>query len=346
MKTIAVHKIDAATLAEKHAITQNYLDRILPLLPSRPDLLRNCATNAKALAAGGVALGEEAQAPARLRLSSRLSALQYAHATSAQPTTIELDDGSLLTVAGDTDPSEINFQFWIEATWCALACGDVVAQRWLAAVDFAQLSPDGVRFNDYLQPYAAALRALITTEGDLADLLEQAIATCEPSSPALASTQQRIDQLDYPVLKALFLLLSEEPDDFDAALVEVLEGHRDFWKGGENALAEDGMICLPALALRRMAAQRAQDVQVASPYMPDSVWQAAAPAKLCLCPYCLVPKPAAASRCGVCQRETDKDAPVELSLARFIKGPYKACSHCAMPVDTIAVTCPRCRQRP
>ncbi len=346
MKTIAVHKINAATLAEKHAITQSYLDDILPLLPNRPDVLRGCATNAMALAAGGVALGEEAQAPARLRLSARLSALQYAHATSTEATTIELEDGTLLTVEGDTDPSDINFQFWIEAMWCALACGDVVAQRWLAAVDFAQLSPDEVRFNDYLQPYAATLRALVTAEGELADLLEQAIAECEPSSPALASTQQRIDQLDFPVLKALFVLLSEEPDDFDTALVDVLEGHRAFWKGGDNALAEDGMICLTALALRRMAAQRAQEVQVASPYMPDSVWQAEGPAKLCLCPYCLIPKSADASRCGVCQRETGSDAPVELSIARFIQGPYKACRHCAMPVDKIAVTCPRCRKRP
>ncbi|MBA3547989.1 MAG: immunity 49 family protein [Nannocystis sp.] len=346
MKTIPAHKIDAAMLAEKHAITLSYLDDILPLLPNRPDVLRGCALNAMALAAGGVALGEDAQAPARLRLSARLSALQYAHAASEAASTIELEDGSLLTVEGETDESEINFQYWLDAMWCALACGDVVAQHWLAAVDFARLAPEGIRFNAYLQPYAGSLRSLVSGEGEIAELLEQAIARCEPSSPELEFTQKRIDQLDYPALKALFLLLADEPEDFDEALIQLLEGHRKFWQSPQNALAEDGRICLPALALRRMAAQRAQDVAVQSPYLPASVWQAAAPTALSLCPYCLSPKSPAASHCGVCQRDTRNDAPLELSSTRFIKGPHKACRPCAMPVDILAVTCPRCRKRP
>lgn len=345
MKTIPAHRIDAATLAEKHAITQSYLDDILPLLPKRADLLHNCARNAMALAAGGVALGEDAQAPARLRLSARLSALHFAHAASGA-TTIELEDGSLLTVEGEIDESIINFQYWLDAMWCALACGDVVAQHWLAAVDFARLAPEGIRFNAYLEPYAGCLRSLVTGEGKIAVLLEDAIRRCEPSSPQLAFTQKRIDGLDYPALKALYRLLADEPEDFDEALIEVIEGHRAFWQRAENALAEDGMICLPALALRRMAAQRAQNVAVQSPYLPTSVWQAAAPTALSVCPYCLSPKSPAASHCGVCQRDTRSDAPLELDTARFIAGRHNPCRHCAMPVDSLAVTCPRCRKRP
>lgn len=347
MKTIPAHKIDAATLAEKHAITQSYLDDILPLLPKRPDVLRGCALNAMALAAGGVALGEEALATARLRLSARLSALQYAHAAAGETaSTIELEDGRLLTVEGETDESEINFQYWIDAMWCALACGDVVAQHWLAAVDFSRLAPEGIHFNAYLQPYAASLRALVSGEGKIADLLDDAITRCEPSSPELEFTQERIDRLDYPALKALFLLLADEPEEFDEALIELLEGHRAFWRSAENALAEDGLICLPALALRRMAALRAQKVAVQSPYLPDSVWQAAVPTNLTLCPYCLSPKSPLPSHCGVCHRDTRSDAPLELSIASFLKGPHKPCRHCAMPVDSRAVTCPRCRKRP
>lgn len=346
MKKIPAHKIDPATLAEKHAITQSYLDTILPQLPNRPDVLRGCALNALALAAGGVALGESERAPSRLRLSARLSALQYAHAASDSATTIALEDGSLLTVEGETDETEINFQYWLDAMWCALACGDLVAQHWLAAVDFALLAPEGVGFNAYLEPYAASLRSLVSGEGELAALLKDAIERCEPSGPEFGSTQQRIDQLDYPVLKALFRLLASEPGAFDQALIDVLEGHRKFWQSPKKALAEDGMICLPALALRRMAAQRAQDVAVQSPYLPDSVWQAAAPSALTLCPYCVEPKSPAASHCGLCRRATGNDAPLELGTARFIEGPRKPCRKCAMPVDTLAVTCPRCRKKP
>ncbi len=346
VKKIPAHKIDPATLAEKHAITQGYLDMILPKLPNRPDVLRNCALNALALAAGGVVLGEREQAPSRLRLSARLSALQYAHAAGESATTIELEDGSLLTVEGETDETEINFQYWLDAMWCALACGDLVAQHWLAAVDFARLAPEGVGFNAYLAPYAACLRSLVSGEGELAALLEDAIAHCEPSGPEFASTQERIDQLDYPVLKALFKLLADEPEDFDKALVDVLEGHRKFWQSPKKALAQGGLICLTGLALRRMAAQRGQDVAVQSPYLPDDVWQAGPPAALTLCPYCVVPKSPDASHCGVCRRDTGNDAPLELATARFIEGPRKPCRKCAMPVDALAVTCPRCRKKP
>ena len=344
MKQPDTHAIERTVVTEKTQISRDFLDTVLDDLGERPDLLPTVFRREVQLAAGLAhsARGAAKAAPELVR-AARSAALMFVHAWHRNPTTFIALGGKLdVELQGEVDPSFVSAPAWIEAMWCALACGDVFAQQWLATVPPAQLKPAGVQHGSYAFALGEFLRSMVTRDGRHGEWLAQAIEASDDSGDrALQATRDWADGIDFPALRAAFHLLSEDAPGFDEALFELHEQHKGYWSTGENKLAVDGLLSLRGCALLRLAAQLKVKTGFASGYMPPAVWQAPAVPHALRCPYCVAPLPEGAPACGPCGR-TIQDAPLEISAAAA-HAQRTPCKTCAYPLPKLAVLCAQCR---
>jgi hypothetical protein len=346
MKNVPAHSIERSFLEQKAGSTRKYLDELFDQLPERADLLSIYAKTAIEYAAVVTALHKGDDPVAWLRRAARAYALMFVKLEHpSEGSAIELDDDTTLTVPGSADADRAAAPHWIEAMWCALAVDDPIAQHWLTTVDTDALRPQGVLFNDYVFDYAKFLRSIVQRDASHSQWLGAAIEHCEPSSPQLEETRDWIDHFDYPALRTSYQLLVGDAAKFNEALEDLLQNHRAYWSASSHSRALQGLLSLPASALRRLADAQELEVEVESPYMPAQVWQAPAPERVLTCPYCVGPKPASAAHCALCGRDTSKDAAMELTTGKFRAQQTKSCTSCGFRVHTLANTCPRCRKR-
>jgi hypothetical protein len=337
------HVIERTVVTQKNEISRDFLETVLDDLGERPDVLPTVFRREVQLAAGLASNPRTAKkAPAELVRAARCAGLMFVHAAHGNARTfIALDDKIQVDLQGKVDPSFVHAPAWVEAMWCALACGDELAQEWLATVPPSGLPAEGVRHGRYLLPLGEFLRSLVTRDGRHGDWLAQAIeASGDKGDAALRATHDSADQIQLPALRAAFHWLSDDPDGFDEALALLHDGHRRYWSSAENRLAVDGLLSLRGCALLRLAARSGFRPAFTSAYMPAAIWQAPPVTQPVCCPYCVLPLPQEAPACGPCGRAI-QDALLELPARA---GPRTPCSRCAYPLQRLAVICPQCRQ--
>jgi hypothetical protein len=339
-----IHAIERSVVTEKNQISRDFLDTVLDDLGERPDLLPTVFRREVQLAAG---LAHSARAAAKavpeLVRAARSAALMFVHARHGNPSTfIALDSKLDVVLQGDVDPSFVSAPAWIEAMWCALACGDAFSQQWLATVPPSELKPAGVQHGRYAFALGEFLRSLVTRDGRHGEWLAQAIeASDDGGDRALQAGRDWADGIDFPALRAAFHLLSDDAAGLDEALHELHEQHKAYWSTAENKLAVDGLLSLRGCALLRLAGQMKVKAGFASGYMPPAVWQAPAVPHALRCPYCVAPLADGATACGPCGR-TVQDAPLELPAAAA-DAQRTPCKTCAYPLPKLAVLCAQCR---
>lgn len=344
MKQRDTHAIERSVVAEKNEISRDFLDTVLDDLGERPDVLPTVFRREVQLAAGLASNTRTAKkAAAELVRGARTAALMFVHAWHRNASTfIALDEELDVELRGDVDPGAVHAPAWIEAMWCALACGDAFAQQWLSTVPPSQLKPAGVQHGRYALATGEFLRSLVTRDGRHGDWLAQAIeAAGDEGEAALRATRDWVDDIEFPALRAAFHWLSDDAEGFDEALGLLHEGHARQWSSGENRLAVDGLLSLRGCALLRLAAQSGLKSGFASGYMPAAVWQTPAVPHAVSCPYCAIALAPDAPACGPCGRPL-RDAPLELPAGSA--GARAPCSRCGYPLHRLALLCPQCRQ--
>jgi hypothetical protein len=342
MRTVASHTIEKSVIVAKNRISIDFIDNRLDDLAERPDALPTMYRRCLQLAAGYCATGAGERGPAALRLSARTAALMFVHAHHANESTfILLDEKTPVELAGTIDESLVNAPAWVDSMWCALAAGDGLAQEWLSTVAPTDLVPAGVRHGRYVFALGECLRSLVTQDGRHGEWLVKATGQCDAAAdPTLEPVLDWVDDIDFPSLRALFHALEGDGPNFNAALVDVLEGHRRYWSSAENALAIDGLLSMRACALCRLAAALGVEIEIASDYMPPVIWRAETAHPL-RCPYCVGPLPEGAPACGLCGSAL-KDAPLEITRPSP-RSEHAPCVTCAYPLHRFATLCPACR---
>ena len=131
MKQRDPHVIEGTVVTQKNEISRDFLDTALDDLGERPDLLPTVFRREVQLAAGLASNGRTARkAPAELVRAARSATLMFVHAAHRNARTfIALDDDIPVDLQGEVDPSFVHAPAWVEAMWCALACGDELTQE-------------------------------------------------------------------------------------------------------------------------------------------------------------------------------------------------------------------------
>ncbi|HKY01818.1 MAG TPA: immunity 49 family protein [Burkholderiales bacterium] len=344
--TVPAHPFQHDILSEKTDNTRAFLERVQAMIPERPDLLGPYSRRAVEYAAGIYALPLKENGVEWIGRSARAGALLFANRMHGdEGCAIQLDAKTILRVTTPGDTSEAHAPAWIRTMWSALASNDPIAQNWLAAVDEGALQAEGIRYNAYQLPYMRFLRALVLQDGTHEWQLEEAIEGCDADALEVPEALDEMDHFDYPALKACFHLLDGDSQGFENALKDVLQSHKRYWSRKEFAMAVQGLISVPACALRRLAVARGLNINLSSPYMPEAVWQAAPPSMLECCPYCVIPKPPEAPHCGLCGLDTLRDAPLDIATVQYRSDIRKVCSQCDFRMHELATQCPRCRTK-
>ncbi|QRK09609.1 immunity 49 family protein [Archangium violaceum] len=93
--------------------------------------------------------------------------------------------------------------------------------------------------------------------------IEELIAKCSSDT---ASKDDRQSVL--PEVQALRAVATQDTKLLDESLAEVVKAHEVQAKRGELKLRSEGFICLPAMALAKLAQERGMQCGVKSPYLP------------------------------------------------------------------------------
>jgi hypothetical protein len=345
MTAITFAAFDAAAADRKTHDAREFVDELAPEIGSQshalPMFIGQCT-----VAAAGLALDNEPAAPQYLARGARAAALLCMGAMHpGEAPAIVLDETYVAELDGEIDPSLVNGREWLDAMWAALAVGDLVAQRWLAAVETARLEPAGVTLPPQVLPMVDLLRALALRDGSHGAALIAALEALAVDSPIAAELRDYTEAIDEPALRACAALLGDAPERFASALEALLRKHAAMHAGGGFGSSNLALLSLPACALRRLAEQKGWQPPVTSGYMPEVIWRASSAAEVQTCPYCVYPMPPQAALCGLCGERSGRDAPLDFTGAAYLREPLQGCGHCAYPMLKLAVRCPRCRTR-
>lgn len=345
MTAVPLAPFDTAAADRKTRDAREFVDELAPDIGAQPHALPMFISQCT-VAAAGLALDNEAEAPQYLARGARAAALLCIGAQHPGETpAIALDAEQVAVLDGEIDPSLANAREWLDAMWAALAVGDLIAQRWLAAVDADRLEPAGVALPPQARPMVDLLRALALRDGSHGAALIAALEALAVENPAAAALREYTEAIDEPALRACAALLGDDSDRFAQALEALLRRHAARHAGGGFGSSNRALLSLPACALRRLAVQKGWQPAVTSGYMPELVWRAAATAEVQTCPYCVYPLPPQAACCGLCGERSGRDAPLDFTGAAYVREPLAACGQCGYPMLKLAVRCPRCRTR-
>ncbi len=198
-----------------------------------------------------------------LRRASQLGAALFRVALAEPGTEAEVTiDGRTLRYPAERGEAA-GAGTWHTATALALITGarEDLAPLVLTGPAFAR--PDGSAFAAYRE----ALHAYLTG--------------ADPESAARRALEQDEKAKDWGFAMPPAVLLSQlvegDEESFNLALADALEAHRAYYEVADRATDPDAAVNLDALALACHARRRGWAVRVESPYLPQSLLQAAEP---------------------------------------------------------------------
>ncbi|MFF7358637.1 immunity 49 family protein [Streptomyces filipinensis] len=200
---------------------------------------------------------------ANLRLASQTGAALFRIALAEPGTEAEvIVDGRTLRYQAERD-EEAGAGNWQTATAFALITGarEDLAPLVLTGPTFAR--PDRSAFSAYREALHAYLKGN------------------DPERAAERALQQAEKARDWGFAMPPAVLLSQlvegDEESFNLALADALEAHRDYYQVADRADDPDASVNLDILALACHARRRGWSIRVESPYLPQSLLQAAEP---------------------------------------------------------------------
>ncbi|WP_166028416.1 immunity 49 family protein [Streptomyces chilikensis] len=200
---------------------------------------------------------------ARLRLASQMGAALFRIALAEPGTEAQVTIGGRTLRYPAKRGEEACAHNWQRATAFALITGarEDLAPLVLTGPAFAR--PDDSAFAAYSEALHAYLKGV------------------DPEPAAQRALQQAEKAKDWGFAMPPAVLLSQlvegDEESFNLALADALEAHRDYYRVADRSDDPDVSVNLDVLALACHARRRGWAIRVESPYLPQSVLQAAKP---------------------------------------------------------------------
>lgn len=207
--------------------------------------------------------GVTAPLPANLRLASRMGAALFRNALAEPGTEVELTiDGRTRRYRAERCEAA-GPGIWQKATAFALITGarEDLAPLVLTGPAFAR--PDGSAFAAYREALHAYLKGVDP----------------EPAAQRALEQDEKAKDWGFAMPPAVLLsqLVEGDEESFNLALADALEAHRAYYQVADRADDPDASVNLDVLALACHARRRGWAIRVESPYLPQSLLQAAEP---------------------------------------------------------------------
>ncbi|MFH9010290.1 immunity 49 family protein [Streptomyces sp. NPDC017943] len=160
---------------------------------------------------------------------------------------------------------------WLTSFYLAVICRDNDRVDQLAHVPVSFLRESGAEFDEYVYAWVETLQHFWFGRQETWDTLVTAVDGTTPEAARIAGPELMLKIL-HPPLELFQRCLRREAEQFNAALVDALTWHKEFWTANEaRSLSGEGLVALAPLALACMAYDAGLPVEVESEYIPRAL---------------------------------------------------------------------------
>lgn len=162
---------------------------------------------------------------------------------------------------------------WLTSFYLAAICRENERLNRLAQVPISFLRESGAEFDEYIYAWVETLQNAWFRRPETWDTLVTAVNGTDPETTQVASKELMLKIL-YPPLELFHRYQRQEAEQFNAALVDALTWHKEYWTGNEaRSLSGEGLVALAPLAIACMAHDAGMPIEVESEYLPKHLLQ-------------------------------------------------------------------------
>ncbi|WP_318279770.1 immunity 49 family protein [Streptomyces griseoloalbus] len=198
-------------------------------------------------------------------MAMQVGSALFASATAPEGSTVECVIGhEVRTIPAVGITHFVDAGTWLEAFWLAVVCRDQARMTQLCEVPVETLRASGAVFEEYIYHWVDALQTYWLERPGLGDKLVAAFEGTDPDRLRFLDRETMLKVL-YPPINLCYRFLGRDPDQFNEALVQALELHKEYWTANEERQeTSDGDIPLAVLALTCLAHDAGRPVEVES----------------------------------------------------------------------------------
>ena len=198
----------------------------------------------------------------------QLGSAIVATASAAEGATVECRINRRVRTLSAVSPEEsaTDLGTWLSTFWLAVVCRDQARLTELARFPLDRLHADG--FDEFVVHWVDTLQTYWLQGPGLVEKLTRAV---EMSAPDVVTQAPRglLQAVMAPPINLFCLLVTQDADGFNEALMQALELHKAYWSADEQR-ADDpyGAFALAPLALACLAHDGKMPIGVESGYLP------------------------------------------------------------------------------
>lgn len=162
---------------------------------------------------------------------------------------------------------------WLTAFWFAIICRDQDRMAQMCQVPLEVLRASGAHCDEYVYDWVDTLQRYWLERPRLMDKLSAAIDNSYPEVATIAS-RDLVQNILYQPINLFYQFLRKDHAGFNAALVDALQLHKNYWTVDEKRANDlGGSVALGPLAIACLAYDAGFPIDVDSEYLPKHLLQ-------------------------------------------------------------------------
>jgi hypothetical protein len=203
-------------------------------------------------------------------MAMQVGAALFASATAPEGTTIECMIGhEVRTIPAVGVTHFVEAGTWLDSFWLAVVCRDQERMTQLCQISIETLRASGAAFEEYIYHWVDTLQTYWLERPGLGGAL---VATFEATDPDRLRFMDREMMLKvlYPPINLFYRFVGRDTDQFNEALVQALELHKEYWTADpDREESGEGDVPLAILALACLAHDAGRPIEIESEYLPE-----------------------------------------------------------------------------
>lgn len=203
-------------------------------------------------------------------MAMQVGSALFASATAPEGSTVECVIGhEARTIPAVGITHFVDAGTWLDAFWLAVVCRDQARMTQLCEVPVETLRASGAVFEEYIYHWVDVLQTYWLERPGLGDKLVAAFEGTDPDRLRFLDQETMLKVL-YPPINLFYRFVGGDADQFNAALVQALELHKEYWTANEEREESGaGDIPLAILAITCLAHDAGRPVEIESEYLPE-----------------------------------------------------------------------------
>ncbi|MFI8306794.1 immunity 49 family protein [Streptomyces sp. NPDC085927] len=203
-------------------------------------------------------------------MAMQVGSALFASATAPEGSTVQCMIGhEVRTIPAVGITHFVDAGTWLEAFWLAVVCRDQARMTQLCQVPIETLRASGAVFEEYIYHWVDVLQTYWLERPGLGDKLVAAFDATDPDRLRFMDREMMLKVL-YPPINLFYRFIGQDPDQFNEALVQALELHKEYWTADlDREESGEGDIPLAILALTCLAHDAGRPIEVESEYLPE-----------------------------------------------------------------------------